>query len=70
MVVTCNGEAGLEEVLDGAGDGGRTRGESPSGGWIISARMRSAAITTLRCVAMVDMRSEGLECDIIEVTRV
>ena len=34
--------------LGGADVGARTLGERSSGGWMMSARIRSAAITTLR----------------------
>ena len=68
VVVTCNDEAGLEGALDGEGGGGRTRGESPSGGWMMSASRRSVVITTLRCVAIVDIRSEGVGCDMTKAT--
>ena len=37
------------------------------GFWIISTSKRSATITMLSCVAIVEMRSEVVDCDIVQV---
>ena len=67
MLVQNSGEAGLACGLEGQEPGVRSAGEVDSGFWIISTSRRSATMTMFSCVAIVETRSEVVDCDIAQV---
>ena len=67
MVVRKSGDAGLAGGLEGQVPGVIDGEGAASGLWIISTSKRSATITMLSCVAIVETRSEVFGCDIVPV---
>ena len=66
-MVRHGGDAGLAGGLEGQEPGVISTGEVAPGFWIISTSKRSATITMLSCVAIVETRSEVVDCDIVQV---
>ena len=67
VVVRKSGDAGLAGGLEGQVPGVIDGEGAASGLWIISTSKRSATITMLSCVAIVETRSEVFGCDIVPV---
>ena len=67
MVGRNNGDAGLTGGLEGQEPGVMTTAEFASGFWIMSTNKRSATMTMFSCVAIVETRSEVVDCDMVEM---